>query len=82
MSYLGHTSLTDGDVAKQEVVISDSTSSAKLILYGDDVSTLVQEKSHLLKTLRFNSFKDAIYLNSTQVQKFEFEQIDEVEQCH
>ena len=67
------------DIAKQDVIVADATNSVKVILYGENVGSLCQDKSYLLKNLRLNSFKDTVYLNTAQAVKFDFEEIDEVE---
>lgn len=68
-----------GDVVqKQEVTISDSTSSVKLILYGDYVNSLTEGKSYLLKNVRLNSFKNTVYLNTSQTLDFIYEEMSEI----
>ena len=69
----------NGDVGKQDVIVSDSTNSVKLILYGNDVSTLTEGKSYLIKNVRFNRFKDTVYLNTTMACEFSYEEIDKID---
>ena len=56
-----------GDVVQnQEVAISDSTSSVKLILDFDYVNSLTEGKSYLLNYVHLNYFKNNVYLNTPQ----------------
>ena len=36
-------------IAKQDVIVADATNSVKVILYGENVGLLSQDKSYLLK---------------------------------
>jgi len=65
----------NGDLEKQNVIIADNANSIKLVLYGNDVIALQEEKSYILR----NSSKDIVYLNTTLTQKFSFEEIDGIE---
>lgn len=48
----------------------------KLVLFGDDVNTLSQGKSYIIKNVRLQSYKDSLYLNTTTERAFEYEEID------
>ena len=69
----------NGDIEKQEVIISGESNSIKLVLFGSDVSTLKVNKSYILKNLRLNTFKNTVYLNSTLAQKFDYQEIPEID---
>ena len=74
-----HKTRNGEDVVKQDVIISDSSNSIKLVLYGEDIASLTTGKSYILRNLRLNSFKDLVYLNTTLTKKFKVEGIDEIE---
>ena len=66
------------DVVKQDIIISDMSTSIKLVVYGQDTQLLTAGKSYILRNLRLNSFKNTVFLNTTLTKKFEFEEIDEI----
>ena len=64
------------DIPRQEVILCDSKTYVKLVLYNEDVNTLSQGKSYIVKNVRLQSYKDSIYLNTTTERAFEYEEID------
>ena len=73
-----HKTRSGEEIPRQEVIISDSTNSIKLVLYDQDVNTLTEGKSYILKNVRLYTFKDKVYVNSTAERKFDFEEIDTI----
>jgi len=64
------------NIPRQEVILCDSETSVKLVLYNDDVNTLSLGKSYIIKNVRLHSYKDTMYLNTTTERAFEYEEID------
>jgi len=67
--------IKDGSVDSQEVLLTDTTTSIKLKLFGEDVGMLQQGKSYILKNLRLHIVKTCCYLNTTLSEKFEAKEI-------
>jgi len=71
--------IKDGSVDSQEVLLTDTTTSIKLKLFGEDVGMLQQGKSYILKNLRLHIVKTCCYLNTTLSEKFEAKEIPDIE---
>ena len=67
-----HKTRSGNEISRQEVTICDETDTIKLILYGNDVSSLKEGKSYIVKNVRMNAFKDKVFLNTTIEKNFEF----------
>ena len=72
----------DGRVInRQEATISDESNSIELILYGNDVGSLIEGKSYISKNIRLNIFNDRAYLNTTSSERqFEAVETDEIKE--
>ncbi len=64
--------LHHGKLKKQEVIVRDTTSSTKLILWEQHVDSLELNKTYLLKNLRLKATKTDRYLNTAKTEKFTF----------
>ena len=73
-----HKTRSGEEIPRQEVTISDSTDSIKLVLYDQDINTLTEGKSYILKNVQLHIFKDKVYVNSTAEKKFDFKEIETI----
>ena len=73
-----HKTRSGEEIPRQEVTISDSTDSIKLVLYDQDINTLAEGKSYILKNVQLHIFKDKVYVNSTAEKKFDFKEIETI----
>ena len=74
---INHQTRTGREVSKQEILVSNDSTSVKLILYGKDVNSLVAGKTYLLRNLRLNTYQGAVFLNTTESEPFSFEETTE-----
>ena len=61
--------------SEQTIILLDKHQCKK---YGEDVGTLVEGRSYLLKNLRLNVVKNKCFLNTTLNNKFMFEVIEAI----
>ena len=61
-----------GKLRKQEAILRDTTSSTKVVLWGDYVGSLELNKTYLLRNLRVKVTKTDRYLNTAKTEKFTY----------
>lgn len=61
-----------GVLKKQELLIRDTTTSVKLLLWENNVDMLELNKTYILQNIKLKRSKNDIYLNTTKADKFTF----------